>query len=241
MTLKLNRQELVELINSMEAGGSDASHLRAALATLPQPAQPRQGLSRLREEEEPTTAEYLNVRVGDLFPNGITDEVLAQLIEMDRRYSLKELQAMCKDVGLSGRGDKKELAAKLLASGFIEKMHPEAQMTPSVGNDHVNLSKQREWEGKPGELAVPEAYFKNLRYEIVVFARKERGGSDFTFRCKEYERTSDGQWKFSGVIMDTSKLNAKGEVDLARITYHPEVVLVNIGFMVVPAPEDAET
>ena len=240
MTLKLNRQELVELINSMEAGGNDASHLRAALATLPQPAQPRQGLSRLREEEEPTTAEYLNVRVGDLFPNGITDEVLAQLIEIDRRYSLKDLQVMCKDAGLSGRGDKKELAAKLLAGGgVVEKA--QAEEAGMTSGESVNLTQQREWEGKPGELAVPEAYFKNLRYEIVVFARKERGGSDFTFRCKEYERTSDGQWKFSGVIIDTSKLNAKGEVELARITYHPEVVLVNIGFMVVPAPEGVET
>lgn len=240
MPLRLNRQELVDLINSSEAAGQDASHLRAMLATLPQPAQPRQG-SRPGEEEEMTTAEHLNMRVGDLFPNGITDEVLTQLIEMDRRYSLKELQAMCKDAGLSGRGDKKELAAKLLAGGFIERMHAEAQATSPVGNDDINLSKQKEWEGKPGELAVPEAYLRDLRHEIVVFARKERGGSDFTFRCKKYERTSDGQWKFSGVIIDTSKLNAKGEVELARITYHPEVVLVDIGFMVVPAPEDAGT
>ena len=105
----------------------------------------------------------------------------------------------------------------------------------------VDLSKYREWSGKPKEVAVPEVYTKDLRYEIVVFVRKERGGSDFTFRCCDYKRTRDGQWRFSGVIMDTSKLDAAGEVELARITYHPEVVLVNIGFMVVPAPEDAET
>ena len=107
--------------------------------------------------------------------------------------------------------------------------------------DKVDLSKQKEWEGKPGEVNIPEAYLKGLCHEIVVFTRKERGGSDFTFRCREYNQSDDGQWKFSGVVIDTSKLNAKGDVELARITYHPEVVLVNIGFMVVPAPEDAET
>ena len=107
--------------------------------------------------------------------------------------------------------------------------------------EKVDLSKQKEWEGKPGEVTIPEAYLKDLRYEIVVFTRKERGGSDFTFRCREYHQSDDGQWKFSGVVIDTSKLNAKGDIELARFTYHPEVVLVNIGFMVVPAPEDAET
>ncbi|MBU0777959.1 hypothetical protein KKF82_06855 [Patescibacteria group bacterium] len=107
--------------------------------------------------------------------------------------------------------------------------------------EKLDLSKQKEWEGKPGEVTIPEAYLKELRHEIVVFTRKERGGSDFTFRCKEYQEGAGGLWKFSGVIIDTSKLNAKGEVELARITYHPEVTLVNIGFMIVPASEDAET
>ena len=109
--------------------------------------------------------------------------------------------------------------------------------------DKVDLSKQREWEGKPKEVTIPEVYLKGLRYEIVVFARKERGGSDFTFRCREYKRSSEGQWKFTGVVIDTSKLNVRGEVELARVTYHPEVSLVNIGFMIVPAssPEGAET
>ncbi|GAH99812.1 unnamed protein product, partial [marine sediment metagenome] len=68
------------------------------------------------------------------------------------------------------------------------------------------LTTQNQWEAKPGEdLAIPEAYIKDLKYEIVVFTRKERGGSDFTFRCKKYERDGDGQWRFGGVIIDTSK------------------------------------
>jgi len=103
----------------------------------------------------------------------------------------------------------------------------------------VNLNKQREWEAKPDEeLRLPEAYINDLHYEVIVFTRKERGGSDFTFRCKEYERTQDGQWRFSGVIIDTSKRNPKGEVELARLSYHPEISLINAAFMVVPAIEE---
>jgi len=106
--------------------------------------------------------------------------------------------------------------------------------------EQVDLAQQREWSGKPGEVAIPEVYIKSLHYEIVVFTRKERGGSDFTFRCKEYERTKDGQWRFSGVVIDTSKRNPRGEVDLVRLTYHPEVMLVNAAFMIITAPEPEE-
>jgi hypothetical protein len=107
--------------------------------------------------------------------------------------------------------------------------------------EKVDLSKQKEWEDEPGKVTIPEVYLKSLRYEIVVFTRKERGGSDFTFRCREYHMSADSQWKFGGVIIDTSIKNPKGDVTKARITYHPEVSLVNVGFMVVPAPEDAGT
>ncbi|MBA7573222.1 hypothetical protein ES708_15018 [subsurface metagenome] len=104
--------------------------------------------------------------------------------------------------------------------------------------EKVDLSKQREWSGKLGEVKIPEVYIKELHFEIVVFTRKERGGSDFTFRCKKYEKTSDGQWRFDGVMIDTSKRNPKGEVVLVRLTYHPEVMLVDTAFMVIPAPEE---
>ena len=107
--------------------------------------------------------------------------------------------------------------------------------------DKVDLNKQKDWEGPPGKVKIPEVYIKDLRYEIVVFARKERGGSDFTFRCREYKRGLEGQWGFVGVMQDTSKLNARGEIELARLSYHPAVTLVNVGFMVYPAPEVAET
>lgn len=96
---------------------------------------------------------------------------------------------------------------------------------------------QREWSGKPGELTIPPEYIRGLRHEIIVFARKERGGSDFSFRCKSY-RLHGRQWEFKHVIVDTSKKDPQGEVVLARLTYHPEVKLVNIGFMVIPAVEE---
>lgn len=107
----------------------------------------------------------------------------------------------------------------------------------------VNLSKQREFLGTPGKITIPEAYISGLHYEIVVFVRKERGGNDFTFRCQKYERASGGQWIFEGVIIDTSKRNSSGQVEMVRLTYHPELVLVDTSFMVVCAPEpsDAQT
>ena len=105
----------------------------------------------------------------------------------------------------------------------------------------VDLNKQKEWSGKPGEVTVPEAYLKDLLFEMIVFARKERGGSDFTFQCREYERTAAGEYAFRGVDIDTSIKNVKGEVELARLTYHPEIMMVNLGFMVIPAPGVDET
>ena len=102
----------------------------------------------------------------------------------------------------------------------------------------VNPSEQNQWEAEPGEeLKIPEAYIRDLRYEVVVFARKERGGSDFTFRCSKYERITNGGYEFSGVMIDTSKRNAEGEVELVRLTYQPDLVLVDTAFMVIPAIE----
>lgn len=98
----------------------------------------------------------------------------------------------------------------------------------------VDLSKYSEWSGKPGEVKIPEAYLKGQRYEIVVFVRKERGGNDFTFRCWDYKRTRDGQWQFDRVIVDSSIKNAEEQVVLAKYSYHPKVLLMNVAFMVYP-------
>ncbi|MBA7576927.1 hypothetical protein ES708_18769 [subsurface metagenome] len=101
--------------------------------------------------------------------------------------------------------------------------------------DQVNLLEQKQWEAGPGEdLKIPEVYISRLRFEIVVFTTKK----EFTFRCSGYELVPTGGWRFANVIIDTSKLNPKGEVELQRLTYHPEIVLVNVPFMAIPAPEE---
>ncbi|GAH99989.1 unnamed protein product [marine sediment metagenome] len=101
--------------------------------------------------------------------------------------------------------------------------------------ERVNLLEQNQWEAEPGEeLKIPEVYISRLKFEIVVFRTKK----DFTFRCSEYEWIEGAAWRFANVIIDTSKLNPKGEVELQRVTYHPEIVLVNVPFMSMPAPEE---
>jgi len=111
--------------------------------------------------------------------------------------------------------------------------------------EKINPLEQNQWEAGPNEdLKIPEGYIKDLRYEIIIFGRKK----EFTFRCENYnpydmypnvnKSIGPTAWKFGGVIMDTSKKNPKGEIELKRLTYHPEIVLVNIPFMVIPAQEE---
>lgn len=108
-----------------------------------------------------------------------------------------------------------------------------------MNKELVDLGIPNQWEAKPEEeLKIPEGYIKELKFEIIVFTRKERGGQDFSFRCKKYY-PADGEkaWSFENVVVDTSKRDPTGEVTLKRISYHPIISLVNIGFMVIPAPE----
>lgn len=101
-------------------------------------------------------------------------------------------------------------------------------------SERINPLEQNQWQAEPSEaLKIPEAYITGLRYEIVVFGRKK----EFTFRCRDYEYQEGNAYRFEGVIIDTSKKNPKGEVELMRVTYHPELVLANMGFMVVSATE----
>ncbi len=103
--------------------------------------------------------------------------------------------------------------------------------------NEVNLLEQNQWEAKADEeLRIPEVYIRRLKYEIVVLTQKK----EFTFRCSKYKQVRGGACRFSNVIIDTSKLNAKGEVELKRVTYHPEIVLVNATFMVMPALEERD-
>lgn len=103
--------------------------------------------------------------------------------------------------------------------------------------EQVNLLDQNQWQAGPDEdLSIPLVYITKLKYEIVVFSQKK----DFTFQCSEYSAVGGGAWKFENVIIDTSKLNAKGKVELKRVTYHPEIVLVNAPFMVMPVLEKSD-
>ena len=121
MPLRLNRTQLIELIESIEDGGGDATALRRELESLePEVKRAPQKRRGMRvEEDEPTTEERLNNRVGELFTNGISDDLLDRLIDLDRNHSLNELKTMCVEAGLSSSGDKKELAAKLVAKGIL--------------------------------------------------------------------------------------------------------------------------
>jgi len=108
-----------------------------------------------------------------------------------------------------------------------------------VQENQVNLLSQNQWEAGPDEeLKIPEVYLNQLKFEIVVLGQKK----EFTFRCKEYEHLDGNAYRFANVIIDTSETR-KGEggttiVELKRLTYHPEIHLVNVPFMAMPAPEE---
>ena len=92
----------------------------------------------------------------------------------------------------------------------------------------------REFTAEPNEdISIPKELITCLKYEIVVLDVKKVK----LFRCQNYYRDPDNSWRFTNVIIDTSKRNARGDVTLKRVTYYPEVRLVNAGFMVIPAPE----
>ncbi|GAI57949.1 unnamed protein product [marine sediment metagenome] len=115
--VRLSLKELDELIAETEAQGGDATELRKLRAefaeTQPQKPARRQLISVVPRLGE-TTEERLNREAGDLFPEGVSADILGICIEYDSKYSLEELRAMCLKAGLSPRGHKK-LAAKLIA------------------------------------------------------------------------------------------------------------------------------
>lgn len=100
--------------------------------------------------------------------------------------------------------------------------------------ENVDLGLENQWQAKPGEeIKIPEAYIRELNFEIHVFSLKR----EFAFRCKDFKAKRNSRWLFDGVILDTSKRDPQGNITLNRFTHYPVVSLVNIGFMVIPAPE----
>lgn len=116
-----SRKEFIEIIEAIEAGGGDATELRRELGVWepsPKPSPQARGGAKIEREEE-TTGDRLNREVGDLFLDGITDQTLVKLVEIDITYSLKDLKDLCIKNGLGPNGHKKKLAAKLVAKGVV--------------------------------------------------------------------------------------------------------------------------
>ncbi|MBA7562898.1 hypothetical protein ES708_04551 [subsurface metagenome] len=119
--VRLSKQGLNDLIDNIKSDGGDATELENLMSEVIEDERMRRPVRRERPlrimVEEPTVQEYLEAKVGELFPEGITEPILADVIEFARNYTLKELRKMCKEAGLSPSGEKKELAAKLMARG----------------------------------------------------------------------------------------------------------------------------
>ncbi len=120
--VRLSKQGLNDLINSVKENGGDVTELNKLMAEVNEDEKAHRPVRRIGNPlrvmvEEPTVQEYLEVKVGELFPEGITEPILADVIEFARNYTLKELRKMCKEAGLGSSGEKKELAAKLMARG----------------------------------------------------------------------------------------------------------------------------
>ena len=122
--VKLDRRGLAELIDNINANGGDATELENMMSEViedenaQRPVRRREASLRILVEG-PTTEERLEAEVGELFPAGITGKILSKIIEFDRDHTLEEIRNMCREAGLSTSGDKKELAAKLIAQGVI--------------------------------------------------------------------------------------------------------------------------
>ncbi len=241
---KMSRQELAELIQSIEEGGGDATDLKALLAEVDSDERTSAGRKtnvssspgglRATRDEEMTTQEYLEQKVGDLFDEGITSEVLEMLFEMDRDHRLPELKKMCVEAGLSSSGDKKVLAAKLLAYQRRTEMEHKPELVPDnqvEADNQVEMSN--EWEADPGEvLVIPQIYFDPIQYEAVVFGR-----FDFAIQCVKYYPTERGTWTFDGALMDTSTHDSLGNITKQKMSYYPAMSLTNAAFIIIPKPK----
>jgi len=120
----VNKDDLKILIKNRKDNGEDATELESLLNEVeaeeevqrPPRRQPRIAQPRMATAlEEVTTAERLSVEVGSLFPEGITEEILEEIIAYDSDHTLGEIKKECEEAGLSTSGHKKKLAAHLIA------------------------------------------------------------------------------------------------------------------------------
>ena len=122
--VRLTKSGLNDLINNIKEHGGNPGELEDLMSEIIEDERMRRPIVRRERAlrfivEEPTTEEFLEAEAGELFPGGtITGQILAECIEMDGKYTLKELKQMCIDAGLSPSGEKKLLAARLIARGI---------------------------------------------------------------------------------------------------------------------------
>ena len=121
--VRLDKKGLADLIENTKANGGDATELENLMAEVIDDENARRPVRRVGNPlrimvEVPTTEERLEAKVGELFPGGITERVLADVIEFDRDHTLAEIKKMCVEAGFSPSGSKKELAARLIAKGM---------------------------------------------------------------------------------------------------------------------------
>lgn len=120
--VRLTKSGLNDLINNIRESGGDTTELDNLMAEIiddennKRPVKRRETSLRIMVEE-PTTEERLEAEVGELFPGGIPGKTVAEIIEFDRNHTLAEIKKMCVEAGISPSGDKKELAARLIAKG----------------------------------------------------------------------------------------------------------------------------
>lgn len=120
--IRLNKKGLIELIDSINGNGGDATELENLLAEVNEDENNHRPVKRMGSPlrvlvEDPTTEERLEAKVGGLFVAGITETVLADLVEFDRNHTMEEIKKLCVEAGISSSGSKKEMAAKLIARG----------------------------------------------------------------------------------------------------------------------------
>ena len=120
--VRLNKSGLNDLIASVKESGGDTTELENLLAEVNEDEHAQRPVKRWGNPlrilvEEPTTEERLEAKVGELFAEGITEKVLADVIEFDRNHTLEEIKKLCVEAGISQSGSKKEMAAKLIAKG----------------------------------------------------------------------------------------------------------------------------
>jgi len=121
--VRLDKKGLAELIDNIKANEGDTTELDNMMSEVIEDENARRPVRRMNNPlrvlvEEPTTEERLEAEVGELFPGGITEPILAEVIEYARDRTLEELKKMSREAGLSPSGHKKELAAKLIVRGI---------------------------------------------------------------------------------------------------------------------------